>query len=113
MTSLNILDLNELWRDKRGLAAINAVQYTSASFRTIARSHGRTVAWFMDSTRRSNVGNRPSISELEKILDREDEVEIEILPNGEVRAKGNTSDLERGGRKPLTMREDLGGEYAE
>jgi hypothetical protein len=58
------------------------------------------------------VGNRPSMAELEKILDREDEVEIEILPNGEVREKGKTSDLERGGRKPLTMREELGGEYA-
>jgi hypothetical protein len=52
------------------------------------------------------------MAELEKILDQEDEVEIEILPNGEVRAKGKTSNVERGGRKPLTMREDLGGEYA-
>jgi hypothetical protein len=59
------------------------------------------------------VGNRPSIKELEAILDREDEVEIEILPNGEVREKGKTSDAERGGRKALTMREDLGGEYGE
>ena len=42
---------------------------------------------------------RPSISELEAILQREDEVEIEILPNGEVRAKDKTSALERGGRK--------------
>ena len=57
------------------------------------------------------MSKRPSISELEAILDKEDEVEIEILPNGEVRAKGQTSDIERGGRKPLTMREDLGGEY--
>ncbi len=56
---------------------------------------------------------RPSISELEAILQREDEVEIEILPNGEVRAKNQTSAAESGGRKPLTMREDLGGEYAE
>lgn len=59
------------------------------------------------------MSNRPSISELEAILQREDEVEIEILPNGEVRAKNQTSTVERGGRKPLTMREDLGGEYAE
>ena len=57
--------------------------------------------------------NRLSISELEAILQREDEVEIEILPNGEVRAKNETSSAERGGRKPLTMREDLGGEYAQ
>ncbi len=56
--------------------------------------------------------SRPTIDELERILDREEEVEIEILPNGEVRAKGQTSLQERGGRKPLTMREDLGGEYS-
>ena len=55
---------------------------------------------------------RPSISELEAILEREDEVEIEILPNGEVRAVDETTTAERGGRKPLTMREDLGGEYS-
>ncbi len=54
---------------------------------------------------------RPSLAELEAILKREDEVEIEILPNGEVRAKNQTTPSERGGRKPLTMREDLGGEY--
>lgn len=54
---------------------------------------------------------RPTIAELEAILQREDEVEIEILPNGEVRAKNQTTAPERGGRKPLTMREDLGGEY--
>ena len=58
------------------------------------------------------MSNRPSLSELESILQREDEVEIEILPNGEVRAKDETGSMERGGRKPLTMREDLGGEYA-
>ena len=55
---------------------------------------------------------RPSIADLEQILNSEEEVEIEILPNGEVRAKGQTSASELGGRKPLTMREDLGGEYA-
>ncbi len=38
---------------------------------------------------------RPSISELEAILQREDEVEIEILPNGEVRAKDQTTTTER------------------
>jgi hypothetical protein len=55
---------------------------------------------------------KPTIAELEAILDSEESVEIEILPNGEVRAKGQASDQERGYRKPLTMREDLGGEYA-
>ena len=54
---------------------------------------------------------RPTISELEDILASEQEVEIEILPNGEVRAKGQTTAVELGGRKPLTMRENLGGEY--
>ena len=56
---------------------------------------------------------RPTIAQLEEILESEEEVEIEILPNGEVREKGQTSLLETGGRKPLTMREDLGGEYSE
>jgi hypothetical protein len=55
---------------------------------------------------------RPTIAELEAILDKEEDVEIEILPNGEVRAKGQSSLQELGGRKPLTMREDLGGEYS-
>jgi hypothetical protein len=54
---------------------------------------------------------KPTIAELEAILQNEEEVPIEILPNGEVRAKGQTSAQELGGRKPLTMREDLGGEY--
>jgi hypothetical protein len=54
---------------------------------------------------------RPTIAQLEAILENEEQVEIEILPNGEVRAKGGTSQQELGGRKPLTMREDLGGEY--
>ncbi len=58
------------------------------------------------------MARRPSISELEAILQREDEVEIEILPNGEIRAKNETTSADRGGRKPLTMREDLGGEYS-
>jgi hypothetical protein len=54
---------------------------------------------------------RPSITELEAILDSEEEVPIEILPNGEIRAKGASNTLDLAGRKPLTMREDLGGEY--
>jgi len=58
--------------------------------------------------------SRPTIAQLEAILESEEEVEIEILPNGEVRAKGQTSAQDLGGRsKPLTMREDLGGEYSE
>lgn len=53
---------------------------------------------------------RPTISELESILDAEEDVPIEILPNGEIRAHGKGSS-ELSGRKPLTMRENLGGEY--
>lgn len=56
---------------------------------------------------------RPTIAQLEAILENEEQVEIEILPNGEVRAKDGTSPHELGGRKPLTMREDLGGEYGD
>lgn len=54
---------------------------------------------------------KPTIEELEAILDREEEIPIEILPNGEIRAKDKTSSIEIGGKKPLTMRENLGGEY--
>jgi hypothetical protein len=57
------------------------------------------------------MANRPTSAELEAILQQEEEVPIEILPNGEVRAVGTTTSTDRGGRKPLTMREDLGGEY--
>lgn len=53
---------------------------------------------------------KPSIAELEALLDAEEETPIEILPNGEIRPVGSKTDL--GQRKPLTMREDLGGEYA-
>jgi hypothetical protein len=59
------------------------------------------------------VSNRPTIAELEAILEQEEEVPIDILPNGEVRARGSTSQAELGGRKPLTLRENLGGEYGE
>ena len=56
---------------------------------------------------------RTTISELMQILDNEESQEIEILPNGEIREKGGSSLSETGGKKPLTMREDLGGEYAD
>ena len=57
------------------------------------------------------MGQKPTIAELEAILEQEEEISIEILPNGEIRARGQTSSYELGGKKPLTMREDLGGEY--
>ena len=52
-----------------------------------------------------------TIHELEAILDEEEDSSIEILPNGEVRALGGSDVAESGFRKPITMREDLGGEY--
>ena len=57
------------------------------------------------------MGRIPTIVELEAILEKEEEIPIEILPNGEIRAKGQTSTDELAGKKPLTMRENLGGEY--
>lgn len=56
---------------------------------------------------------RMSIEDLEKLLDDDEDTPLEILPNGEVRRVGGSSDDERGNKKPLTMREDLGGEYAQ
>ncbi len=56
------------------------------------------------------MARKPTIHELEAILDEEEDVPIEILPNGEVRAYGDAA--ESGYRKPITMREDLGGEYS-
>ena len=57
------------------------------------------------------MSRKPTIQELEKILESEEESPIEILPNGEVRALDSSDSFERGYRKPITMREDLGGEY--
>ncbi|NQU03519.1 MAG: hypothetical protein HQ589_05165 [Syntrophaceae bacterium] len=59
------------------------------------------------------MGSKPTIEELEAILDSEEDVPIEILPNGEIRTQGGSGSSELGGRKPLTMREDLGGEYSD
>lgn len=56
---------------------------------------------------------KPTIDELERILEEEQDDPIEILPNGEVRSLGGSKGEDIGGKKPLTMREDLGGEYAE
>lgn len=56
---------------------------------------------------------RPTIEELEAILEQDEDQPLEILPNGEIRATGGSTADERSGKKPLTMREDLGGEYAQ
>ncbi len=57
------------------------------------------------------MARKPTIEELESILDDEEDIPIEILPNGEIRALGRSDAAERNFQKPLTMREDLGGEY--
>lgn len=51
------------------------------------------------------------IDELEALLNSEEETPIQILPNGEIREIGKATTSEMGNKKPLTMRENLGGEY--
>ena len=55
--------------------------------------------------------SKPTIQELEAILNTEEETPMEILPNGEIRAIGQANAMELKGKKPITMKEDLGGEY--
>lgn len=55
---------------------------------------------------------KPTIQELEKLLNSEEDKPIQILPNGEIRAEGGVNSAELSGKKPLTLRENLGGEYA-
>jgi hypothetical protein len=54
---------------------------------------------------------KPTIQELEKLLNSEEDTPVQILPNGEIRGVGQTSTTDLGGKKPLTMKENLGGEY--
>lgn len=60
-------------------------------------------------TKKEKPSKRPTIAELEAILNRDEEVEIVIMPNGEVREKAPNKG--KAGLKPLTYRENLGGEY--
>ncbi|MCH8200015.1 MAG: hypothetical protein IIA54_08130 [Chloroflexi bacterium] len=53
-----------------------------------------------------------SIDELEALLEREQDTAVEILPNGEIVVAGEYTNKQRGGRMPLTYRENLGGEYS-
>ena len=59
------------------------------------------------------MAEKPTISELEQLLESEEDTPIEILPNGEIRPRGRSDDAERDYKKPITMREDLGGEYGQ
>jgi len=54
---------------------------------------------------------KPTIQELERLLNTEEDTPIQILPNGEIRAAGQAMGSDLAGKKPLTMRENLGGEY--
>ncbi len=56
---------------------------------------------------------KPTIQELERLLNSEEDTPIQILPNGEIRPVGQASKADLGNKKPLTMRENLGGEYQE
>ncbi len=58
------------------------------------------------------MNTKPTIKELESLLNSEEEVRIQILPNGEIREAGTATPAEVGSKKPLTLRENLGGEYA-
>jgi len=53
----------------------------------------------------------PSIDDLERLLKSEEDTPIQILPNGEIRQVGQATASEMGSKKPLTMKENLGGEY--
>jgi hypothetical protein len=55
--------------------------------------------------------SQSKIDELERLLNSEQDTPIQILPNGEIREVGGASAAEMGSKKPLTMRENLGGEY--
>jgi hypothetical protein len=51
------------------------------------------------------------IDELERLLNSEEDTPIQILPNGEIRQLGGATQADLGTKKPLTMKENLGGEY--
>ena len=57
------------------------------------------------------MSQQSKIDELERLLNNEEDTPIQILPNGEIREVGRATASEIGTKKPLTMRENLGGEY--
>jgi hypothetical protein len=52
-----------------------------------------------------------TIEQLQDILNADEDVVMRILPNGEITVDADKSIKKVKGQKPLTMREDLGGEY--
>jgi hypothetical protein len=57
------------------------------------------------------MSQQSKIDELERLLNSEEDIPIQILPNGEIRQAGDATSSELGNKKPLTMKENLGGEY--
>ena len=68
------------------------------------------LSWLHTCKQPEEIVGKPTIDELERLLQSEVDVPVEILPNGEIRGKG-TSSNELQGKKPITMKEQLGGEY--
>ena len=59
------------------------------------------------------MAKKPTIKELEAILNSEEEKPITILPNGQIAPADQTpSAADLSGLKPLTYKENLGGEYS-
>jgi len=57
------------------------------------------------------MSQQSKIDELERLLNSEEDTPIQILPNGEIREVGSATSADMGNKKPLTMKENLGGEY--
>jgi hypothetical protein len=51
------------------------------------------------------------IDALQRLLNSEEDTPIQILPNGEIKEIGHQTAADVGNKKPLTMKENLGGEY--
>lgn len=57
------------------------------------------------------MSQQSKIDELERLLNSEEDTPIQILPNGEIKPLGQATVADIGNKKPLTMKENLGGEY--
>ncbi len=63
-----------------------------------------------EEMRRKLASKKPTIEELERILDSEEETPLQIMPNGEIRAMSKKQ-IKGKLLQPITFRENLGGEY--
>ena len=63
--------------------------------------------------REAKTKTKPTVAELEMILEADSDAPIEILPNGEVWQIVNGKRIQVYKEKVLTFRENLGGEYGE